>query len=176
MTTEARKLDTVRALWPVRSARCLDLSRAYLAMRGIKTFPVRMERQCANACKVASWLPSHPAVDRVYFPATRSHPDAAIIKRIFAPGIYGAIVSFEVKGADLSRMFALMNRFRWSSQQHRWATCRRMASYSVMSSHRDLSPKHRARLGIQDNLLRLSVGIEAVEDIIADLDQALKAR
>ena len=57
---------------------------AYLSMRGIKSFPVRMERQCANACRIASWLAAHPAVERVYFPADPAHPDAAAIKRIFA--------------------------------------------------------------------------------------------
>ncbi len=76
---------------------------AYLTMRGIKSFPVRMERQCANACRIASWLSTHPAVDRVYFPADPQHPDSAAIKRLFAPSLFGAIVSFEVKNADQSR-------------------------------------------------------------------------
>ena len=72
---------------------------SYLTMRGIKTMPLRMERQCANACRVASWLAAHPAVERVYFPADPGHPDAAAIRRLLPPGLYGAIVSFELKGA-----------------------------------------------------------------------------
>ena len=68
---------------------------SYLTMRGIKTFALRMERQCANACRVASWLAAHPGVERVYFPADPQHPDAAVIRRLFPEGLYGAMVSFE---------------------------------------------------------------------------------
>src|SRR5581483_4514770 len=82
---------------------------SYLAMRGAKTFPIRMERQCANACKVSSWLASHPAIERVYFPADPHHPDASNVKRLFAPNLFGGMVSFEVKGADKERIFRLMN-------------------------------------------------------------------
>ncbi len=158
-----------KALGPV-----LGPFESYLAMRGIKTFPVRMERQCANACRVASWLATHPNVERVYFPSDPAHPDAAIVKRLFAPNLYGAIVSFEVKGADRDRIFRVMNAFRLVIPATSLGDVQTMVSYSAMSSHRELSPKHRARLGINDNLLRLSVGIEAVEDIISDLDQALR--
>src|SRR5580693_7415247 len=157
-----------RSLGPV-----LGPFESYLAMRGIKTFPVRMERQCANACRVASWLATHPAIDRVYFPSDPAHPDAAIVKRLFAPNLYGAMVSFEVKGAERDRIFRVMNAFRLVIPATSLGDVQTMVSYSAMSSHRELSPKHRARLGIKDNLLRLSVGIEAVEDIISDLDQAL---
>lgn len=171
--TEAAHLETVKtlakALGPV-----LGPFEAYLAMRGIKTFPLRMERQCANACRVASWLSTHPAIERVYFPSDPAHPDAAIVKRLFAPSLYGAIVSFEVKDADQQRIFRLMDAFRLVIPATSLGDVQTLVSYSAMSSHRELSPKHRARLGIHDNLLRLSVGIEAVEDIISDLDQALQ--
>jgi cystathionine gamma-synthase/methionine-gamma-lyase len=147
----------------------------YLAMRGIKTFPLRMERQCANAQKVAECLAKHPAVERVYFPADPQHPDAANIQRLFADGLFGGIVSFEVKGADRKRIFHMMNALRMVVPATSLADVHSMMLYPAMSSHRDIAPKHRARLGIHDNLVRLSVGIEAVEDIIADLDQALRA-
>ena len=146
---------------------------SYLAMRGVKTFPVRMERQCSNACKVASWLASHPAVERVFFPADPQHPDAANIKRLFAPALYGGMVTFEVKGADRARIFEMMNALKMIVPATSLGDVHTMMLYPAMSSHRDLSPKHRARLGLGDNLVRLSVGIEAPEDIIADLDQAL---
>ena len=146
---------------------------AYLAMRGIKTFPLRMERQCANACKVASWLTTHPAVDRVYFPADPNHPDAVNIQRLFPKGLYGGMVSFEVKGAGREDIFHLMNAMKMVVPATSLGDVHSMMLYPAMASHRDLSPKHRQRLGIQDNLVRLSVGIEAPEDIIADLDQAL---
>jgi cystathionine gamma-synthase/methionine-gamma-lyase len=172
--TSRKYLDALqtfsRALGPV-----LGPFEAYLTMRGIKSFPVRMERHCSNASKVAQWLATHPRVDRIYFPGDAAHPDADVIKRTFAPDLYGAIVSFEVKGAGQKEMFALMDAFRMIVPATSLGDVHTMASYSAMSSHRELSPKHRARMGIQDNLLRISVGIEAVEDIIADLDQALRA-
>jgi cystathionine beta-lyase/cystathionine gamma-synthase len=172
IVTDNANLDALRSLsrslGPV-----LGPFEAYLAMRGIKTFPLRMERQCGNACKVANWLATHPAIDRVYFPSNPGHPDSAIVKRLFAPNLYGAIVSLEVKDAGRDRIFRLMNAFRMIVPATSLGDVQTMALYPAMASHRELSPKHRARLGINDNLLRLSVGIESVEDIISDLDQAL---
>ena len=137
--------------------------------------PLRMERQCANACRVAQWLSAHPAVDRVYFPADPNHPDADNIRRLFAPGLFGGMVSFEVEDADRERIFRLMDALKMIVPATSLGDVHSMMLYPAMSSHRELAPKHRARLGINDNLVRLSVGIEAVEDIIADLDQALIA-
>jgi cystathionine gamma-synthase/methionine-gamma-lyase len=148
---------------------------SYLAMRGVKTFPLRMERQCANACRVASWLSTQPAVERVYFPADPRHPDAANIKRIFTPGLYGAMVSFEVKDAGRPEVYKLMNALKMIVPATSLGDVHSMMLYPAIASHRELSPKHRERLGIRDSLVRLSVGIEAPEDIIADLDQALRA-
>jgi cystathionine beta-lyase/cystathionine gamma-synthase len=147
----------------------------YLTMRGIKTFPLRMERQCANACRVASWLATHPAVERVYFTGDPAHPDAAAIRHIFPPNLYGAMISFEIKGAGREEVFRFMDALKMIVRATSLGDVHSMALYPVMSSHRDLSPKHRERLGIRDNLVRLSVGIEDTEDIIADIDQALKA-
>src|SRR5580693_3466584 len=111
VVTDSANIEAVRSL--ARSfGPVLGPFESYLAMRGIKTFPVRMERQCANACRIASFLATHPAIERVYFPADPAHPDAAIVKRIFAPGLYGAMVSFEVKGAGRDQIFRLMNAFR----------------------------------------------------------------
>ncbi len=147
----------------------------YLAMRGTKTFPLRMEKQCANARKLADWLVTHPAVSRVYYPADPNHPDAGNIKRLFAEGLYGGIVSFEVKDAGREQIFRVMNALRMVVPATSLGDVHTMMLYPAMASHRDIAPKHRARLGIHDNLLRLSAGIEAVEDIIADLDQALRS-
>lgn len=146
---------------------------AYLSMRGIKTFAVRMERQCANACRVASWLANHPAVERVYFPADPKHPDVENIRRLFPGNLYGAMISFELKDAGREQVFRVMNALRMIVPSTSLGDVHTMMLYPAMSSHRDISPKHRARLGIGDNLLRISTGIEAVEDIIADLEQAL---
>jgi len=144
-------------------------------MRGIKTMPLRMERQCANACRVAAWLASHEAVQRVYFPADPAHPDADVIRRLLPPGLYGAIVSFELKGAGREAVFRFMNALQLIVRATSLGDVHSMMLYPVMSSHREVSPRHRERMGIGDNLVRLSVGIEAVDDIVGDLDQALAA-
>ena len=146
---------------------------SYLAMRGIKTFPLRMERQCANACRIATSLASHPAIGKVYFPADPNHPDAATIQRLLPAGLYGAMVSFELKGAGRDQVFAFMNRLKLVVRGTSLGDVHTLMLYPAISSHRDLAPKQRQRLGIGDNLVRLSAGIEAPEDILADLEQAL---
>ena len=145
---------------------------SYLTMRGIKTFPLRMERQCANACRVASWLASHPRVERVYFTGDPAHPDAATIRRLFPPNLYGAMVSFEIRDAAREEIFRFMDGLKMIVRATSLGDVHTMMLYPTMSSHREISPKHRERMGIRDNLVRLSVGIEAAEDIIADLEQA----
>jgi cystathionine beta-lyase/cystathionine gamma-synthase len=148
---------------------------SFLALRGVKTFPLRMERQCGNACRIASWLASHPGVERVFFPGDPRHPDFAVVERLFPTGVFGAVVSFELKGiAGKEGVFRFMNALKMIVPATSVGDVHTMMLYPVISSHRDLSPKHRERLGIKDNLVRLSVGIEAVDDITADLDEALK--
>jgi len=146
---------------------------AYLTMRGIKTFPLRMERQCANACRVASWLGQHPKVKRVYYPGDAAHPDAATIRRLFPPNLWGAVVAFEVRGAGREEIFRMMDSLRMIVPATSVGDVHSMMLYPVMSSHREISPRHRERMGIGENLVRLSVGIEAADDIISDLEQAL---
>jgi cystathionine gamma-synthase/methionine-gamma-lyase len=147
---------------------------AYLTMRGIKTLALRMEKQCANACKLASWLAQHPRVAKVHFPANPSHPDAANVKRLLPPDLYGAMVAFELKDAAKPEVFALMEKLKMIVCATSLGDVHTMMLYPAMASHRDLSPKHRERLGIRDSLVRISTGIEAIDDIIADLDQALQ--
>ena len=156
-----------RAIGPI-----LGPFESYLTMRGIKTFPLRMERQCANACRVASWLSAHPRVDRVYFTGDPAHPDATTIRRLFPPNLYGAMVSFEIKDAGRAEVFQFMDALKLIVRATSLGDVHSMMLYPVMSSHREISPKHRERMGIRDSLVRLSVGIEAPEDILADLEQA----
>ena len=146
---------------------------SYLTMRGIKTFPLRMERQCANARRVAAWLGAHPKVERVYFPGAPAHPDAAAIQRLFPANLYGGMVSFEIRNAGREEVFRFMDSLKLVVRATSLGDVHSMMLYPVMSSHREISPKHRERMGIRDNLVRLSVGIEAVEDIVGDLEQAL---
>jgi cystathionine beta-lyase/cystathionine gamma-synthase len=148
---------------------------SYLTMRGIKTFALRVERQCANACRIASWLASNPGIGQVNFPANPNHPDAETIRRLLPTGLYGAMISFELKDAGRSEVFAFMDRLKLVVRATSLGDVHTMMLYPAMSSHREVSPKQRERMGIGDGLVRLSVGIEAAEDVIADLEQALRA-
>jgi cystathionine gamma-synthase/methionine-gamma-lyase len=146
---------------------------AYLTMRGIKTFPLRMERQCANACQIAQSLATHPRVAKVYYPADPAHPDAATIARLLPSGLFGAMVSFDLKDAGRDGVFQFFNRLNLVVKGTSLGDVHTMALYPAISSHRDISPGQRRRLGIGDSLVRLSIGIEAASDILADLHQAL---
>ena len=148
---------------------------AYLTMRGIKTLALRVERQCANACKVASWLAAHPGVERVYFTGDPKHPDAATIARL--------LPERSVRRHDLVRIER--RRTRRSLPLHGKAEDDRARHLARRRAHHDALPGHGLASrslaqaspapGIRDNLVRISVGIEASEDIIADLEQALRA-
>jgi len=146
---------------------------SYLAMRGIKTFPLRMERQCSNAARVAAWLRQDARIERVIYPDDAAHPDSATIQRLFPKDLRGAMVSFAVKDADRARIFAFMDRLKLVVRATSLGDVHTMMLYPVISSHREMPPAERERLGISENLVRLSAGIEAVEDVLADLDQAL---
>ena len=147
---------------------------SYLCFRGAKTFPLRMERICANAIEVARFLEKHPAIERVHFPDQTDHPDRETIARQFTPGLYGGIVSFQVKGADKQGIMSFMDRLKLIVRGTSLGDVHSLMLYPLIASHRDLSPKQRQRQGIEDNLVRLSVGIEGAADICADLDQALR--
>lgn len=147
---------------------------AYLTMRGIKTLALRMEKQCSNARQLAAWLRAHPRIERVHFPDDPSHPDAANVKRLLPPDLFGAMVTIELKDAGKAEVFAFMEKLKMIVCATSLGDVHTMMLYPAMSSHREISPKHRERSGIRDNLVRISTGIEAIEDIIADLDQALQ--
>ncbi|GAB4367754.1 MAG: methionine gamma-lyase [Bryobacter sp.] len=165
-------LDAVRGLSRIYGP-ILGPFECYLTMRGLKTFPLRTERQNANARRVAEFLASHPMVEQVYFPGLENHPDQEISRRLFPEGMFGAMVSFDIRGAGREEVFAFFDRLQMVVPATSLGDVHTMALYPVIASHRDLAPKQRERLGIRDCLVRLSVGIEAVEDITADLDQAL---
>ncbi|MBL8175059.1 MAG: PLP-dependent transferase [Bryobacterales bacterium] len=146
---------------------------SYLTMRGIKTFPLRFERQCRNACHIAQWLSQQPGIARVYFPADPKHPDAEMIRKQFPENCFGAMISFELKDAAQPEVFRFMDKLKLVVRATSLGDVHTMILYPTMASHRDVSPKQRQRMGIGDNLLRLSVGIEDPGDIIADLAQAI---
>ncbi|HME10000.1 MAG TPA: PLP-dependent aspartate aminotransferase family protein [Bryobacteraceae bacterium] len=173
ITADAEYINVVRSMSRTFGP-ILGPFESYLTMRGIKTFPIRMERQCANACRVAQWLGSHPRVSKVHYLANPVHPDAAAIRRLLPAGLYGAIVSFEIKDAKKEDVFRFMDRLQLVVSATSLGDVHSLLLYPLIASHRDLSPKQRERMGIHDGFVRLCAGIEAAEDIIADLQQALE--
>lgn len=146
---------------------------AWMILRGLKTLPLRLERQCRTALELAHWLAAHPAIERVHYPGLESHPDHAIARRQFPAGQFGGILSFELGGAGRERVYRFFNALRIVLPATSLGDVQSLALYPAASSHRDLSPKQRREAGIGDNLVRLSCGIEAVEDLREDLERAL---
>lgn len=147
---------------------------SYLTMRGVKTLALRFERQCANAKRLAEWLTGHPCVDRVYYCSDPAHPDADEIKRIFAPGLFGAILSFEIKDATKESVLRFMDRLKMVVPGTSLGDVHSLLLYPWSASHRNVAPKMRERMGIRENLVRVAAGIEDFDDIAADLDGALR--
>jgi len=171
--SDAENFETLNTLLRVLGPN-LGPFEAYLTMRGIKTLALRMEKQCSNARQLAAWLRAHPRIERVHFPDDPSHPDATNVKRLLPPDLFGAMVTIELKDAGKAEVFAFMEKLKMIVCATSLGDVHTMMLYPAMSSHREISPKHRERSGIRDNLVRISTGIEAIEDIIADLDQALR--
>ncbi len=147
---------------------------AWLTLRGLKTLPLRLERQCQNAEEIAGWLAQHPRVERVIYPALRDHPDHERCKKLFAGGRAGSVVTLMLRGAAMADVFRFINALELFLKATSMGDLQSLVLYPAISSHRDLAPKHRERLGIPDNLVRLSMGIEDTEDLKADLAQALE--
>jgi cystathionine gamma-lyase len=144
----------------------------YLALRGLKTLDVRMERQSANALRVAQFLERHPQVEQVFYPGLESHPQHELCKRQMRTG--GAVVALRIKGdrAAVNRLVEALQIFVLADSL---GGVESMINHSWSMSHNSLSPEQKGVMGISENLLRLSVGIEDYRDLIEDLDMALKA-
>jgi cystathionine gamma-synthase/methionine-gamma-lyase len=148
---------------------------AWLAHRGIKTLPLRMERQCRNAAVVAGWLAGHERVQSVNFPGLSTHRQHALARRRFGGDLYGAMVSFDARDASRAEVFRFLEALKLIQPATTLGDVYTLALYPAMSSHRALDAEMRGRIGIGDGLIRLSIGIEDPADIIADLDAALAA-
>jgi cystathionine gamma-synthase/methionine-gamma-lyase len=148
---------------------------AWLALRGLKTLPLRMERHCQNALVVARWLAEHPAVAHVNYPGLSIHPQHELAAQQFERRGFGGMISFELKQATQAAAFRFLDALQLVLPATTLGDVYSLALYPVMASHRAVPPAERARVGIGDGLLRLSIGIEDVQDVIADLDQALAA-
>jgi cystathionine beta-lyase/cystathionine gamma-synthase len=151
----------------------LDPHQAWLTLRGVKTLPLRMRQHCKNALAVAWWLEEHPRVSHVYYPGLVSHPQRTLAKQLFQGRGFGGMVSFDLADAGQQEVFHFFEALKVCLPATTLGDVCTLALYPAHASHRALSPEERARVGIGDGLVRLSVGIEAVEDIIDDLKQAL---
>ncbi len=148
---------------------------AWLALRGLKTLPLRMERHCQNALIVARWLAEHPAVAKTNYPGLSTHPQHELAAELFDGRGFGGMISFELKQATQVAAFRFLDALQLVLPATTLGDVYSLALYPVMASHRAVPPAERARLGIGEGLVRLSIGIEDVEDVIADLDHALFA-
>ncbi len=148
---------------------------AWLTLRGLRTLGLRMREHCANALKVAQWLQTQPTVSRVIYPGLNDHPDHELAKRLFRANHFGGIVSFELRAAAEPETFRFMEALKLIQAATSLGDVYSLLLYPAQSSHHALGREERWRQGIGDGLVRLSVGIEDAEDIIADLEQALHA-
>jgi cystathionine gamma-synthase/methionine-gamma-lyase len=146
---------------------------AWLALRGCKTLPLRVREQCANAARVAQWLAEHPRVGRVNYPGLRNHPQHDLASRLFGGRGFGGMLSFEIAKADWTTVFRFMDSLDLCLPAATMGDIYTLVLHPATASHRSLSEEERARADIREGLVRISVGIEDSEDIIADLEQAL---
>ena len=144
----------------------------WLAARGLRTVHVRLERQCANALVLARFLEGRPEVQRVHYPGLPSHPQHGLAARLFKNGA-GAMLSFDL-GGGAPAVERLMTRLRLIEFAPSFGDVATTWTYPARTSHRRISPAAKAEMGIGPGLVRLSVGIEAVEDLIDDLTGAIE--
>jgi methionine-gamma-lyase len=143
---------------------------AYLIIRGMKTLPIRMDRHCENAMKVAEFLESHPAVSKVYYPGLKSFEYYDLAKAQMS--LPGAMISFELKGG-VEEGVIVMNNLKLACLAVSLGDSETLIEHPASMTHSPYSPEERHAAGISDGLVRLSVGLENVEDIISDLKQSL---
>jgi len=166
-------LQTVRSLQQTLG-HVLDPSSAWLLLRSLRTLVLRMRQHCANAVAVARYLSSHPRVSKVYYPGLPSSPHFVLSRRLFPTDMFGGVVSFEIGGAERQQVFRFMDALRTVSPATSLGDVGSVILYPWHSSHRSLSDDVKLALGIGEGLVRLSVGIEDVSDIISDLGHALE--
>jgi cystathionine beta-lyase/cystathionine gamma-synthase len=151
---------------------CMDPHAAWLLIRGMKTLAVRVARQNENALQVAEYLGQHKKVRRVHYPFLKSHPQYALAREQMSGG--GGMVTFEVEGTgeDARRVSEAMHLFKLATSL---GSVESLVSIPVLTSHAMITAEQRKEMGVTEQMVRLSVGIENVDDLVADLDRALKA-
>ena len=144
---------------------------SFLVLRGIKTLHLRMQRHCENGEKVAQYLAKHPKIGKVYWPGFESHPNHDIAKAQMNG--FGGMISFTFKEDDKELSFRVMERFKHFSLAESLGGVESLANHPATMTHASIPKEEREKVGLLDSLIRLSVGIEDAEDLIADLEQAI---
>ena len=145
---------------------------SFLALRGLKTLAIRMERHCASALKIAAWLERHPKIARVWYPGLASHPQHALARRQMAG--FGGMISAEIEGG-LAAARRFLERTQLFALAESLGGVETLISHPETMTHASVPIETRQRLGITSGLVRISVGIEDLEDLIADLQNAFEA-
>ncbi len=144
---------------------------SFLVLRGIKTLHVRMQRHCENGKAVAEYLAKHPKVATVFWPGFKNHPNHAIAKEQMRD--FGGMLSFSTKGNSIKDAFTLVENFKIFTLAESLGGVESLAGHPASMTHASIPKEEREKTGVVDSLIRLSVGIEDKEDLIADLEQAL---
>mgnify|MGYP006156201733 CR=1 FL=1 len=144
---------------------------SFLVLRGIKTLHLRMERHCFNGRKVAEYLKNHPRIEKIYWPGFEDHPNHDIAKKQMRD--FGGMISIVLKGADKEETFRIASSFSVFSLAESLGGVESLINHPVTMTHASIPKEERERVGVVDNLLRLSVGVEDVEDLIDDLKAVL---
>lgn len=144
---------------------------SFLVLRGIKTLHLRMKAHCENGRKVAEFLKTHPRVDKLYWPGFADHPNHEIAKKQMRD--FGGMISITLKGADLKETFRIASLFKVFSLAESLGGVESLINHPVTMTHASIPKEEREKAGVVDNLLRLSVGVEDIDDLIDDLKQAL---
>ncbi|RYY92660.1 MAG: cystathionine gamma-synthase, partial [Chitinophagaceae bacterium] len=143
----------------------------FLVLRGIKTLHVRLQRHCENGAKVAQWLRANPKVAKVYWPGFEDHPGHAIAKKQMRD--FGGMISFELKNDSLDEVKRVMTATKVFALAESLGGVESLINHPASMTHASIPREERLKNGLKDSLIRISVGIEDVEDIIEDLQQAI---
>ena len=144
---------------------------SFLTLRGIKTLHVRMQRHCENAESIAKYLEDHPKIDTVYWPGFENHPNHEVAKKQMSG--FGGMISFVPKGGDYEEAIKIVEKLQLFTLAESLGGVESLVGHPASMSHGSIPKEEREKNGVVDALIRLSVGIEDVEDLIADLEQAL---
>ncbi|MDB5140985.1 MAG: metC 1 [Mucilaginibacter sp.] len=144
---------------------------SFLVLRGIKTLHLRMKAHCENGRKIAEYLKTHPKVDKIYWPGFTDHPNHEVAKKQMRD--FGGMISITLKGAGLQETFKVASSFKVFTLAESLGGVESLINHPVTMTHASIPKEEREKVGVVDNLLRLSVGVEDVDDLLEDLKQAL---